>query len=150
MEQADINAEVRVWQKHLSSINRKVEQNGTRIKSHTRPGLVQILVESVHDCYLALGHIHALWRPKDGRIKDFIATPKVNGYQSLHTTVFCLENQLAEKSRFARTRWSVSPITAWRAIGTCASEGERRLSTREMITWIEQLREWQRELPERR
>ena len=96
MDKAGIHAEVRAWQKHLSSINRKLEQSGAELSQIHDLVSYRILVDTVHDCYLALGHIHALWRPKDGRIKDFIATPKVNGYQSLHTTVFCLDNQLAE------------------------------------------------------
>ena len=56
----------------------------------------RILVDTTTDCYIALGHIHSLWRPKEGRIKDFIANPKLNGYSALHTTVFCLENHLVE------------------------------------------------------
>src|SRR6266496_3980965 len=104
MERAEIPADVQTWQKHLASINRKLQPDTGADVVEVRQQLPQIhdlvsfriLVGSVQDCYLALGHIHALWRPKDGRIKDFIATPKLNGYQSLHTTVFCLDNQLAE------------------------------------------------------
>jgi RelA/SpoT family (p)ppGpp synthetase len=96
MHKADIHAEVHAWQKHLASINRKLEQSGDELSQIHDLVSYRILVDSIQDCYLALGHIHALWRPKDGRIKDFIATPKLNGYQSLHTTVFCLDNQLAE------------------------------------------------------
>src|SRR5579863_2095029 len=87
MDKAGIRAEVRAWPKHLSSINRKLEQSGAELSQIHDLVAYRILVDSVHDCYLALGHIHALWRPKDGRIKDFIATPKINGYKSLHTTV---------------------------------------------------------------
>src|SRR5436305_9373312 len=96
MQKADIHADVQFWQKHLASINRKLEQSGDELSQIHDLVSYRILVDTVQDCYLALGHIHALWRPKDGRIKDFIATPKLNGYQSLHTTVFCLDNQLAE------------------------------------------------------
>src|SRR3984893_13159089 len=97
MARADIHAEVHAWQKHLASISRKLEESidGDLSQIHDLVSF-RILVDTDYECYLVLGHIHALWRPKDGRIKDFIATPKLNGYQSLHTTVFCLDNRLAE------------------------------------------------------
>ena len=147
MEKAGINAEVRFWQKHLSSINRKLERSGAELSQIHDLVSYRILVDSVQDCYLALGHIHALWRPKDGRIKDFIATPKVNGYQSLHTTVFCLDNQLAEiliRTPEMERIADYGLASYW----YLRERGGARLSTREMVTWIEQLREWQRELPE--
>src|SRR5881275_2234717 len=147
MNEAGIHAEVHAWQKHLSSINRKLEHSGGELSQIHDLVSYRILVDSVHDCYLALGHSHALWRPKDGRIKDFIATPKVNGYQSLHTTVFCLDNQLAE----IQIRTHEMERIADYGIASywyLKERGGARLSTREMITWIEQLREWQRELPE--
>ncbi|HKV59000.1 MAG TPA: RelA/SpoT family protein, partial [Ktedonobacteraceae bacterium] len=147
MDEAGIHAEVRAWPKHLSSINRKLEQGGTELSQIHDLVAYRILVDTVHDCYLALGHIHALWRPKDGRIKDFIATPKVNGYQSLHTTVFCLDNQLAE----VQIRTHEMERIADYGIASywyLKERGGARLSTGEMITWIEQLREWQRELPQ--
>ena len=100
MERAGIHAEVLAWQKHLASINRKLEEmpqyGSSEISELHDLVSFRIIVDTDYECYLALGHIHALWRPKDGRIKDFIATPKLNGYQSLHTTVFCLDNRLAE------------------------------------------------------
>lgn len=147
MQEAGIHAEVHAWQKHLSSINRKLQQSGGELSQIHDLVSFRILVDSVHDCYLALGHIHALWRPKDGRIKDFIATPKVNGYQSLHTTVFCLDNQLAE----IQIRTHDMQRTADYGIASywyLKERGESRLSSREMTAWIEQLRDWQRELPQ--
>jgi len=76
MESAGIHAEVQSWQKHLASINRKLEEsNGGDISQIHDLVSFRILVDTDYECYLALGHIHALWRPKDGRIKDFIATP---------------------------------------------------------------------------
>ena len=147
MEKAGINAEVSYWQKHLSSINRKLEQSGAELSQIHDLVSYRILVDSVHDCYLALGHIHALWRPKDGRIKDFIATPKVNGYQSLHTTVFCLDNQLAEIQIRTHEMERIADY-GLASFWYLRERGRARLSTREMVTWIEQLREWQRELPQ--
>src|SRR5713101_795361 len=147
MDKAGIHATVRAWPKHLSSINRKLEQSGAELSQIHDLVAYRILVDTVHDCYLALGHIHALWRPKDGRIKDFIATPKVNGYQSLHTTVFCLANQLAE----VQIRTHEMERIADYGIASywyLKERGTARLSSHEMIAWIEQLREWQRELPQ--
>jgi RelA/SpoT family (p)ppGpp synthetase len=159
MQRAGIHAEVHYWQKHLASINRKLQQiSGGAVEQDVVEMRLQlsqihdlisfrILVDSIQDCYLALGHIHSLWRPKDGRIKDFIATPKLNGYQSLHTTVFCFDNQLAE----IQIRTHEMQQTADYGIASYWSLKERMhasLSYSEMIAWIEQLREWQRELPQ--
>jgi GTP diphosphokinase / guanosine-3',5'-bis(diphosphate) 3'-diphosphatase len=147
MHKADIHAEVHAWQKHLASLNRKLEQSGDELAQIHDLVSFRILVDTVQDCYLALGHIHALWRPKDGRIKDFIATPKLNGYQSLHTTVFCLDNQLAEIQIRTHEMQRIADYgiaSYW----YLKERGTARLSTREMIAWIDQLREWQRELPQ--
>ncbi|HLQ28679.1 MAG TPA: bifunctional (p)ppGpp synthetase/guanosine-3',5'-bis(diphosphate) 3'-pyrophosphohydrolase [Ktedonobacteraceae bacterium] len=147
MERAGIHAEIQAWQKHLSSLNRKLQQSGGDVSQIHDLVSFRILVNSDHDCYLALGHIHALWRPKDGRIKDFIATPKLNGYQSLHTTVFCLDNRLAE----IQIRTHDMQRTADYGIASywyLKERGGSRLSYHEMIAWIEQLRDWQRELPQ--
>lgn len=147
MESADIRAEVHPWQKHLSSLQGKLEANSGEIERVHDLVSFRILVDSVHDCYLAMGYIHALWRPTDGRIKDYIATPKVNGYQSLHTTVFGLHNHLTE----IQIRTHEMQRTADYGIASywyMKDRGGARLSTNEMIAWIEQLRDWQRELPQ--
>src|SRR5437868_6355250 len=147
MDRAGIHAEIQAWQKHLTSIYRKLQQSGGDVSQIHDLVSFRILVNSDHDCYLALGHIHALWRPKDGRIKDFIATPKLNGYQSLHTTVFCLDNRLAEiqiRTHDMQRTADYGIASYWYMKG----RGESRLSYHEMIAWIEQLREWQRELPQ--
>ncbi len=97
MQKIGIPAEVSGRLKHLYSIYKKVQRTGSRDLSTLYDMLAfRIIVGSVGECYLVLGHVHELWRPKDGRIKDFIASPKPNGYQSLHTTVFCLDDHLAE------------------------------------------------------
>lgn len=159
MERAGIQAEVRSWQKHLASISRKLEESGLSRASEVYDLVsFRILVNTDYECYLALGHIHALWRPKDGRIKDFIATPKLNGYQSLHTTVFCLDNQLAEiqiRTHDMQRTAEYGLASYWylkerlgKDSGKNAAPGSWRLSYREMVAWIEQLRDWQRELPQ--
>ncbi len=145
MERANIKAEVSGRPKHLYSIYQKIERLGVDISEIHDLIAFRILVDSVDDCYRALGHIHMLWRPKDGRIKDYIAQPKPNGYQSLHTTVFCLENRLAE----IQIRTHEMHRTAELGVAThwyYKESGGSALPRKEMLAWIEQLREWQREL----
>jgi len=106
----------------------------------------RILVESTPDCYVALGHVHSLWKPKDGRIKDFIANPKPNGYRALHTTVFCLDNQLVEIQirTFAMhemAEYGVAMHWHYKDVGDHASA-----SAKELLAWLRQLADWQREL----
>jgi len=166
MKRAGINAEVVAWQKHLASVNRKLEdlplqQNGNDLSQIHDLVCFRILVDTDYECYLALGHIHALWRPKDGCIKDFIAIPKVNGYQSLHTTVFCLDNHLVEiqiRTHDMERTADYGIASYWYLkdrMGQDEDEPDEdtipeswRLSYREMVTWIEQLREWQHSLPQ--
>ncbi len=166
IKRVGINAEVQAWQKHLASIYRKLEdvpsqQNGNEVSQIHDLISFRILVDTDYECYLALGHIHALWRPKDGCFKDFIATPKVNGYQSLHTTVFCLDDRLAEiqiRTHDMQRTADYGIASYWYLKDRMRNDDDVpsehvvprswRLSYREMVTWIEQLREWQRSLPQ--
>ncbi len=163
MQRAGIRADVLAWQKHLASINRKLDVSANELSQIHDLVCFRILVESDYECYLALGHIHALWRPKDGRIKDFIATPKLNGYQSLHTTVFCLDKRLTEiqiRTHDMQRTADYGIASYWylkERMGKDEQEhdendeptpGSWRLSYKEMDAWIEQLSEWQRALPQ--
>lgn len=146
MERVGIKADISGRPKHLYSIYLKIERLGVDISEIHDLIAFRILVDSVEDCYRALGHIHKLWRPKDGRIKDYIAQPKQNGYQSLHTTVFCLENRLSE----IQIRTHEMHRTAELGVAThwyYKESGGSALPRKEMLAWIEQLREWQKELP---
>lgn len=74
--------------KHLSSINNKINSKNLTVKNIYDIAAVRIIVNSVSECYTALGMVHSSYVPVDGRFKDYIAHPKPNGYQSLHTTVY--------------------------------------------------------------
>ncbi len=145
MQAAGIKADISGRPKHLYSIYLKIERLGVDISEIHDLIAFRILVDTVEDCYRALGHIHMLWRPKDGRIKDYIAQPKQNGYQSLHTTVFCLDNRLAE----IQIRTHEMHRTAELGVAThwyYKESGGSSLPRKEMLAWVEQLREWQKEL----
>ena len=74
-------------QKHFSSIYKKIQSKGLTLANIYDLIALRVLVNSVEDCYAVLGKIHGIYRPMEGRFKDYIASPKPNGYQSLHTTV---------------------------------------------------------------
>lgn len=82
--------------KHLWSLNKKLHDKDMNIDKVYDIAALRIIVDTVEECYLALGIIHGEWRPLPGRIKDYIATPKLNGYQSLHTTIFTGEGSVVE------------------------------------------------------
>lgn len=90
------HAEVQGRAKRLYSLYKKLLKNERDINRIYDLIAVRIVVRSVGDCYAALGAIHSTWTPLKGRIKDYIAQPKPNGYRSLHTTVFCDEGQIVE------------------------------------------------------
>lgn len=91
LRQHSIKAEVQSRPKSLYSMFRKMVSRGQRLEDLNDLLALRIIVDNQETCYQVLGIAHALFRPKTGRIKDYIAVPKANGYQSLHTTVFGVE-----------------------------------------------------------
>jgi GTP pyrophosphokinase len=146
MRAIGVEAEVSGRVKHLYSIYRKVKRSGSRDLTGLFDILAfRIIVNTVAECYQALGHVHELWRPKDGRIKDFIAAPKPNGYQSLHTTVF-LEDQLAEiqirtHEMHQLAEYGVAMHWYYKDVGDTATAKAKPLQA-----WMQQVQEWQQEL----
>ena len=87
---------IKVRAKHLYSLYKKLQRYENDLDRIYDLIEIRIIVPTVSDCYAILGLVHDRWRPLKGRIKDYIAVPKPNGYQSLHTTVFCDEGKIVE------------------------------------------------------
>ncbi len=149
MRKIGIRAEVSGRVKHLYSVYRKVVRAGDRDLSHLYDILAfRIITQNEGDCYRALGHVHDLWRPVNGRIKDFIANPKANGYKSLHTTVFCLDDRLAEiqirtRAMHETAEYGVAMHWYYKEAGDTA-----RADAKSLQTWMQQVMEWRQELKE--
>ena len=82
--------------KSISSIHRKINSRGKKFEEIYDLYAIRIIVDKIEECYLALGVIHSIYPPLQDRFKDFVATPKSNGYQSIHTTVLTKDNRLTE------------------------------------------------------
>ena len=147
-ERVGLNAEVSGRPKHIYSIYRKMEHYSALGKHfddiHDLLAL-RVLVSTVPDCYNALGIIHSLWRPLPEGFDDFIANPKPNGYQALHTAVMYLgttplEVQIRTRQMHHIAEYGVA--AHWRY-----KEGEKKdIHFEEGISWLRQLIEWHREL----
>ena len=110
LKEANINATVKYRQKNIHSIYRKMKEKKVSFKSLTDVFGVRITTESVDDCYRVLGLMHNLYKPLPGKFKDYLAIPKTNGYQSLHSSLFgphgvAIEVQIRteEMDRFAES-----------------------------------------------
>lgn len=108
---------------------------------------VRVVVDDIENCYAALGLVHALWPPMPGRIKDYIALPKPNGYQSLHTTVFCLngkptEFQIRTKAMHKEAEYGIAAHWFWNEKGKPKNSGKAHETK---FSWVNQLQTWQKE-----
>lgn len=132
--------------KHYYSLFKKLQKYGMDFEKIYDLAAFRIIVPTVEKCYLVLGIIHKLWRPLPGRIKDYIALPKPNHYQSLHTTVFCIDGKMTEFQ--IRTPKMHEEAENGIAAHWAYSEHGKPLAgvkIDEKLIWIRQLKEWQKE-----
>ncbi|WP_254126961.1 bifunctional (p)ppGpp synthetase/guanosine-3',5'-bis(diphosphate) 3'-pyrophosphohydrolase [Aquihabitans sp. G128] len=134
-----VDADVSGRPKHLWSIYEKMVVKGRQFDDIFDLVGIRVLVDSVRDCYAALGSIHATWRPVQGRFKDYVAMPKFNLYQSLHTTVVGpqgkpLEVQLRTTEMHQRAEFGVAAHFAYK-IGSPTDE----------LAWLNRIVDWQQE-----
>ena len=147
-KQLRIVADVTGRPKHLWSIYEKMVVKGKEFTDIFDLVGVRILVDSIKDCYAALGQVHAVWKPVPGRFKDYIAMPKFNLYQSLHTTVVGpqgkpLEIQIRTKAMHRTAEYGVA--AHWRY-----KTKDGKPATEQEMGWLRQLIDWQRELSDPR
>ena len=144
LQEAGITAKVESRIKRIYSIHKKLQRQRISVEQVYDLYAMRIVTQSLQDCYAVLGIIHNLWRPVPGRIKDFIAMPRPNLYQSLHTSVISEEGQafevqirtdemhkMAEEGIAAHWKYKDGPVSA---------RDEQRLS------WLRQVVEWQRDV----
>jgi guanosine-3',5'-bis(diphosphate) 3'-pyrophosphohydrolase len=142
---AGIEAELSGRPKHLYSIWKKMQRKGADIGEIYDVYAIRVLVSEIRDCYAALGVVHSMWRPIPGQFDDYIAVPKPNLYQSLHTAVIALDGQPLEIQIRTQSMHQVSEVgiaAHWRY-----KEGSR--SDREYdqkLAWLRQVMDWQRDV----
>ncbi len=137
--------------KRYSSLYKKLLRYDMDVQKIYDLVALRVMVDSVEDCYAVLGIIHQIWVPLPGKIKDYISRPKSNGYRSLHTTVFCVDNRITEFQirtkemheeaelgiaahwAYQQERVSKERLKKWEGV---KNKRERK--------WVEQLRNWQR------
>jgi GTP diphosphokinase / guanosine-3',5'-bis(diphosphate) 3'-diphosphatase len=147
LKDAGIEADLQGRPKHIYSIDKKMQRKSAEFAEIYDVYAIRILVDEVRDCYAALGIVHALWRPIPGQFDDYIANPKNNLYQSLHTAVIALDGKPLEIQIRTDAMHQVSEVgiaAHWRYKE--GSKSDREYDAK--LAWLRQLMEWQRDVSE--
>ena len=150
LREAKVKATVTGRPKHYYSIYQKMIVGGREFSDIYDLVGIRILVEEDRDCYSVLGVLHSRWNPVLGRFKDYVAMPKFNMYQSLHTTVIGpqgkpVELQIRTFSMHRRAEYGVAAHWKYKEDGRNGVDTERRADLDDM-TWVRQLLDWQSEV----
>ena len=153
MENASIKAKVYGRVKHFFSIYKKMVNQNKTLDQVYDLFAVRIIVDSVKDCYAALGVIHEMYTPIPGRFKDYIAMPKANMYQSLHTTLMGpagqpFEIQIRTEEMHKTAEYGIA--AHWKYKETGGSNAKGLNSQEEKLNWLRQILEWQRDMSDNR
>jgi len=149
LTEVDIPSEITGRPKHFYSIHRKMHEQGKTLEEIYDLTAIRVITHTVKDCYGALGMVHSLWKPIPGRFKDFIAVPKSNMYQSLHTTVIGPKGEPAEIQ--IRTREMHGTAEEGIAAHWAYKEGKATLDDSDKnLVWLRQLLDWGRDLTDSR
>ncbi len=147
LDEAHIKADINGRAKHFYSIYKKMKRDHKDISEIYDLSAVRVLVDTVKDCYGVLGVIHAMWKPIPGRFKDYIAMPKSNGYQSLHTTVmtrgYPLEIQIRTFQMHQVSEYGVAAHWKYKESGKGATAGN---AMDQKMNWLRQMVNLQQEL----
>ncbi len=145
----NIDADISGRIKSYNSIYRKITEQNRKFEDIYDVIAIRIIVDDVKSCYSVLGIIHSLWKPVPGRFKDFIANPKFNMYQSLHTTVIGLkgkplEIQIRTYEMHKVAEYGIAAHYKYKEGGPELNEFDKR------VAWMRQLLDWQKELKDPR
>lgn len=152
IESAGIEAKVDGRVKHFFSIYKKMKNQNKTLDQIYDLFAVRIIVETVKDCYAALGVIHEMYKPIPGRFKDYIAMPKANMYQSLHTTIIGtngqpFEIQIRTYEMHKAAEYGIAAHWKYKE----ASDGKKvEAQEEEKLVWLRQILEWQRDMSDNR
>ena len=152
IEDAGIQAEVSGRAKHFFSIYKKMKNQNKTLDQIYDLFAIRIIVDSVKDCYAALGVIHEMYIPIPGRFKDYIAMPKPNMYQSLHTTLIGptgqpFEIQIRTKEMHRTAEYGIAAHWKYKeASNNGGVAAQTTVSEEEKLSWLRQILEWQRDM----